>query len=513
MIVKILHGSPDFHAVRYNDRKVAEGVARLIEKKDFWTLDEASTDDRANFLKLYSSRNGRIKNAQFHVTVSCKGHEKSEPELLDFAHRWLKEMGYMEPEQPILIYSHQDTDNNHLHIVTSRVAPNGKKINDSHEQRRSQAIMERLLNTNRKEQTDIDIEKAKQYKVSSLAQFKAVMQTMGNYEVYEKDGTVYIKYGGSVRQRFPLSDISDKFISPERDKERCRWLRNRLLQHIDAFGTKRQRMEEMKQQYGIEVKFYGKKNNPNGYMLVDHKNLTVYNGSKILATEELVEFERPEERFKAIEDYIDQLFINNPKITQREINKMLRRYRAEIKKGVIYCRGRSKPLYKDQAEYIYRNNRVMTVEKFRPKTEAERDLLCKLLNVDCPELVSLSVTRNKNYKAAIDQLREIFSDKHSLDVGEKAKEAGFCFILIHDVAYAVIANTYTIVNLSEEGFDINRINWEPMKPEEKRPSVKKTLRPKIRAVDGGSRSENREWEVGKKDEPEEETNRGRLMKW
>ena len=513
MIVKILQGSPDFHAVRYNDRKVAEGVARLIEKKDFWTLDEASTDDRVNFLKLYSARNGRIKNAQFHVTVSCKGHEKSEEELLDFAHKWLEEMGYMEPDQPILVYSHQDTDNNHLHIVTSRVAPDGKKINDSHEQRRSQAVMERLLNTNRREQTDLDIEKAGEYKVSSLAQFKAVMQTMGNYEVYEKEGVVFVKYGGRVRQQFPLTDISDKFIPPERDRNRCRWLRNRLLDCMDTCGTKKQRMEDMKKVFGIEVKFYGRKNAPNGYMLIDHKQQIVYNGSKILATEELLEFEHPEERFKEIEDYIDQLFINNPKIAQREINKMLRRYKACIKKGVIYCQGKSKPLHKDQADFIYRNNRIMTVEKFRPKTEAERDFLCKFLNVDRPDLVSLAVTRNKNYKATINQLREIFGDKNEPDVGKKAKEAGFCFILIHGVAYAVIANTYTIVNLSEEGFDIRRINWKPMKQEENRTPVKKPVRPKIRDTGGGSRSENREWEVGRKNETDEDMNRGQSMKW
>lgn len=94
MIVKILQGSPDFHAVRYNDRKVAEGVARLIEKKDFWTLDEVSTDDRVNFLKLYSARNGRIKNAQFHVTVSCKGHEKS-VDMNSFSQNELKNREYL----------------------------------------------------------------------------------------------------------------------------------------------------------------------------------------------------------------------------------------------------------------------------------------------------------------------------------------------------------------------------------------------------------------------------------
>ena len=62
------------------------------------------------FLQFYSSQNSRIQKPQFHVAISCKGHEMSEQQLLDFAHRYLQEMGYAEPGQPWLIYAHHDTD-------------------------------------------------------------------------------------------------------------------------------------------------------------------------------------------------------------------------------------------------------------------------------------------------------------------------------------------------------------------------------------------------------------------
>jgi len=52
-------------------------------------------------------------------------------------------MGY--EGQPTLIYFHHDTDNNHLHIVTSRVNAEGKKINHNHERRRSQQVMNRIM--------------------------------------------------------------------------------------------------------------------------------------------------------------------------------------------------------------------------------------------------------------------------------------------------------------------------------------------------------------------------------
>ena len=97
MIATILPGSADFHAVGYNEHKVSKGLARLIEMRNFGTVglaDRPTTEELTGYLKKYSSTNNRIRKPQFHVAVSCKGREMTESELLDFAHRYLKEMGY-----------------------------------------------------------------------------------------------------------------------------------------------------------------------------------------------------------------------------------------------------------------------------------------------------------------------------------------------------------------------------------------------------------------------------------
>lgn len=125
MIATILPGSADFHAVGYNEHKVYKEVATLLEMQNFGGLDASehpTAKQLVQFLQFYSSQNSRIQKPQFHVAISCKGHEMSEQQLLDFAHRYLQEMGYAEPGQPWLIYAHHDTDNTHLHIVTSRVS-------------------------------------------------------------------------------------------------------------------------------------------------------------------------------------------------------------------------------------------------------------------------------------------------------------------------------------------------------------------------------------------------------
>ena len=87
MIATILPGSTNFHAVGYNEHKVSKGVARLIEIQNFGSLGifhKPTQSELVGYLQKYSSQNSRIRKPQFHVAISCKGHEMSEDELLDF---------------------------------------------------------------------------------------------------------------------------------------------------------------------------------------------------------------------------------------------------------------------------------------------------------------------------------------------------------------------------------------------------------------------------------------------
>ena len=83
MIATILPGSANFHAVGYNERKISKGVALLLEIQNFGTLGtfgKPTSDELVKYLQEYTSRNSRIRKAQFHVSISCKGHEQSESE-------------------------------------------------------------------------------------------------------------------------------------------------------------------------------------------------------------------------------------------------------------------------------------------------------------------------------------------------------------------------------------------------------------------------------------------------
>lgn len=498
MIATILPGSANFHAVGYNEHKVSKGTARLLEILNFEDAGVTGTptpEDLRKYLIDYSEQNGRIKKAQFHVAISCKGHEMTEQELLDFAHQYLKEMGYMEPGQPVLIYSHYDTANTHLHIVTSRVAPDGRKINDHHERRRSQEAINRILGEDSRKKVEQDFEKAKQYKFNSFAQFKAVMSSMG-YEVYQKNDTVFFKRGGKVQMKVPFADFNDLYKYGVTDRARARQLRSILRKYRDTCADKEELKKEIKAKFGVDIVFFGKKDKPYGYILVDHFTKAVFHGARVLAVDELLDFATPQERFDRIESFIDQLFTLNLKITQGEIYDKLRRQGAYIKIGVIHFNGQTRPLKQFMVDALERNNRIKWIESFNPMTDVERDMLCKMGKGMSSDLISLSSGRNNTYMTSLDRFRDIFNDTSITDVRKELRSEGIIVKADGDNTFAIDFNRHIIINLTTEGFDLTRLQRQAPRKQQKKQSSAPRIR-KLRDA-GVGHGEKREWEVGYK---------------
>lgn len=271
----------------------------------------------------------------------------------------------------------------------------------------------------------------------------------------------------------------------------------------------------MKENFGVDVVFFGKKDKPYGYMLIDHANKTVIHGVRVLAVEELLDFATPEQRFDRIEAFIDQLLTLNPKTTQGEIFQKLKKQRAYIKKGVIYYDGKSRPLPPFMAKAIDRNNRISFIEKFHPKNEAEVEMLCKVFKVDRPDLVDIFSERSSKYADAVSQLHDIFNDPEVKSPRSALYQEGFIIRQVDDTYYAVNFKEHILINLNEEGFDVERVKKKSKKQKRQgvpfKKSKKKTLNPvkslqrkshqglgKLRKEGIGSHSANREWEVGKK---------------
>lgn len=348
MIITILPSFANFHAVAYNEMKVEKGMATLLEAQNIYGLrqDNYTPEKLRQFFMDYSSRNTHIQNAQFHVAVSCKGNEYSHQLLLDIAHRYLKEMGYADEGQPLLIYAHHDTPNNHIHIVTSRVAPDGHKIDHAHEKRRSREITLKIMEEfeGRRQEPEVSdiIKEALSYRYTSKAQFCAIMESLG-YDCKDDDEkpVVHLYRGGGELGTIPVQLIMQHALKDNRPENRRRQqLRAILQKYRNLSANKEELAAHMKKKFGISLVFVGKADTPYGYILVDHKSQTVFKGGEFLSIKELLQFEDAATQFAKIEKTIDELLADNPKLTTLDINRILyRQFGTRIHKGTLSWNG------------------------------------------------------------------------------------------------------------------------------------------------------------------------------
>lgn len=364
MIITILPSSANFHAIAYNEMKVEKGVAMLLETQNILGLrqENYTSEKLRQFFLDYSSRNTHIQNAQFHVAVSCKGSEYTHEQLLDIAHRYLKEMGYADAGQPLLIYAHHDTDNNHIHIVTSRVAPDGHKIDHNHEKRRSHQVTQKIMEdfSGQKQEPEVNdiVKESLAYRYTSKAQFCAIMESLG-YDCKDDDEkpVVHIYRGGQELGTIQVQLIMQHALKENRpDNRRRQQLRAILQKYRNLSANKEELAAHMKKKFGISLVFVGKADTPYGYILVDHKSKTVFKGGEFLSIKELLQFEDAATRFAKIEKTIDELLADNPKLTTLDINRILyRQFGTRIHKGTVSWNGETIQLHTEVTEQLRQN--------------------------------------------------------------------------------------------------------------------------------------------------------------
>ena len=386
MIITILPSSANFHAVAYNEMKAEKGVATLLEAQNILGLrpEAFTTEKLRQFFIDYSLRNTHIQNAQFHVAVSCKGTEYTHQQLLDIAHRYLKEMGYADKGQPLLVYAHHDTDNNHIHIVTSRVAPDGHKIDHNHEKRRSRAatlkIMEEYTGQDQEPKVNDIAKDALSYRYTSKAQFCAIMESLG-YECKddEEKPMVHLYRNGEELGTIQVQLIMQYALKENKpDDKRRRQLRAILQKYRNLSANKDELAAHMKRKFGVSLVFVGKADTPYGYIVVDHKNKTVFKGGEFLSIKELLQFEDAATRFAKIEKTIDDLLTDNPKLTTADINRVLyRQFGTRIHRGTVSWNGETINLRESVVRQLHDNyleskGIVKRVNVHHPRTELPR---------------------------------------------------------------------------------------------------------------------------------------------
>jgi len=295
MIVKILSSSATFAGVRYNHEKMQSGKGELLKVRNFGSLmglAKIGPQDYINYLKAVSAVNKRVTKPQFHAVISAKGRTQSKEELLSTAERWLMKMGYA--ENPYLVIFHNDTENNHVHIVSTRVGKSGKKISSAFEKLRS---IRALSTVGKWEQADkAKLDKLLKYNFTAIAQVRTLLERSG-FDVRLEKGNIEVSHYGKLVSTLRTIDLESKFSEQTKNKNRCRQLRgiffkiltdqlsngNLVFPKADLDSELQQFSRMVKKKTGAELVFHSKDNKmPYGYTIIDHAGKAVMKGSEVM---------------------------------------------------------------------------------------------------------------------------------------------------------------------------------------------------------------------------------------
>jgi Relaxase/Mobilisation nuclease domain len=308
MIAKIMKSANSFQAVYYNEQKIEGGKAVLMvaanfNQDGFNTMNTLTKSDYIAYFMALSKLNSRVKNRQFHAVLSAKGQSYNAEELKTLAEEYLYRMGY--GASPYLIYFHQDTDNNHVHLISTRVNTEGVKINDSFEKRESLRHIENIMKQiPRQELTGANIaNQFTAYGFTTEGQLKTLIENQPNkqYEVeIDRDNNWQINQikDGQSRQIAMIEQCrvaarikettEHKPLKEERENRKA-MLKAILNKYKNTLSTEALKTY-MKDKMGVELIFHQAENQskPFGYTVIDHAQKQIYKGSEILKMSELI---------------------------------------------------------------------------------------------------------------------------------------------------------------------------------------------------------------------------------
>lgn len=128
-MVAVIHSSSSLrNALNYNEQKVLNGQAKCLAAVNYpKDVERLSFYQKLARLQNQAELNSRTKVNSVHISLNFAPSEHfSEEKFLQISGAYLEKIGF--GEQPYLVYSHHDAGHPHLHIVTTNIRANGKRI-------------------------------------------------------------------------------------------------------------------------------------------------------------------------------------------------------------------------------------------------------------------------------------------------------------------------------------------------------------------------------------------------
>lgn len=128
MVARINTSKSISKALNYNEQKMKEGKAEILSASGFIKdVDKLSFYDKLNHFERLISLNDRTVTNTLHVSLNFDPSEQlSNEKLTAIADRYMEQIGFA--GQPYLVYRHHDAGHPHIHIVSTNIQSDGKRI-------------------------------------------------------------------------------------------------------------------------------------------------------------------------------------------------------------------------------------------------------------------------------------------------------------------------------------------------------------------------------------------------
>ena len=330
MVAKIKSGKSLIGALNYNENKVKQNQAKLIEAKGYpKDMDRLNFYDKLLRLTDLAESNQRVKTNAVHISLNFPNGESLADHLLkDIVKDYMQGIGF--EMQPWLVYRHEDAGHPHIHIVTTNIKRDGQRIslhylgqNQSEKIRKEIEIKYQLTVAQHQAQQKPDLKAVpadygkaetkrvitnivnqviRTYKFTSVPEFNAVLQQYNIHadrgfkdsRMYARGGLVYWildKQGNkvgvpikasSIYGKPTLKTLEEKFRLNEQLRKPFKAALIKLLDQILANPqTKSSFITALSQHQITGVLRQNEQGRIYGVTFIDQKNKAVFNGSDL----------------------------------------------------------------------------------------------------------------------------------------------------------------------------------------------------------------------------------------
>src|SRR5690349_16952027 len=128
MVAKITTPSSINKALNYNEKKVQKGVAICLHAANFLKdVNQMNFYEKLARFKSLILLNTRAKTNSLQISLNFHPSESLKRESLQqIATTYMDKIGF--GSQPYLVYEHGDAGHPHIHIVTTSICEDGKRI-------------------------------------------------------------------------------------------------------------------------------------------------------------------------------------------------------------------------------------------------------------------------------------------------------------------------------------------------------------------------------------------------